>query len=146
MRKLGVIGSFASIFGLAIALVSFNQPSNSQTSSNKNTNSISGTTNAPVVQGSPGATININPQAPKPQKSFVLRNPMTGATLLVGVPGVFNAKPKDHICMVPPGTAIEKTGRIFREQTVETFNEVKILEGSCAGETGWVAIETISYE
>ncbi len=140
MEKLGVFGSLASILGLVLYFVT------PQAISEQNNNqAITGSSNSPAIGTNSGSvTINYNNSH---SKSAVLRNPSAGATLLVNKPTIMAAsQPTMHVCMVPAGTSIMLTGRQANQGPVDMWREVTVIEGDCAGKTGWVAIENVSYE
>lgn len=144
LEKIGLWGSIASIVSLGLY---FLPPLTSSQSEAKAQATTTGAQSPAigVIQGSANIIYGA-PPSPR-EKSYVLRNGKSGATLVVSRPSLDAAtEPNSHVCMAPAGTTITLTGETAKMGGIDMWRKVKIMSGECADKVGWAAIENISIE
>lgn len=95
--------------------------------------------------GSNDGTISIDQSVavfPEPNESYRLTNPGGGAPMILSEPRLTNDY---RLCQVPQGTPIALTGSSEMDRYLE-FVEVTVLQGSCAGQTGWTTLDSVSIQ
>ncbi|TGG95231.1 hypothetical protein E4656_02080 [Natronospirillum operosum] len=95
--------------------------------------------------GSNTGTISIDQSVtvyPEPNKIYRLRNPGGGNPMVLPEPRLTS---EYQPCRVFQGTPIALTGSSEMDRYLE-FVEVTVLEGNCAGQTGWVTLGSVSIE
>ncbi|MEK8088126.1 hypothetical protein WNB94_17175 [Aquabacterium sp. A3] len=143
-KKIGLWGSIASIVGLALV---FFPPSASSQGEQKSQATTSGAKSPAIGTNQGNITINYGGDSTTPEKRYVLRNPRTGATLVVDKPSLDAAQdPKHHVCTALAGTAVIPTGESEKMAGIDMWRKIRITSGECTNKSGWVAIENLSVE
>lgn len=141
---LGLWGSIASIVSLALYFF----PSLASSQPERTVQAITSGSQSPAIGENQGSvTINYGAPSTPHEKSYVLRNKVSGATQLISRPSLdAAADPKNYICIVPAGTHITLTGESAKMSGIDMWRKVKIASGECANKSGWVAIDNVSLE
>lgn len=144
LEKFGFWGSMASIVSLALY---FFPPLASSQPEQAVQVTTSGAQSPAIGENKGNVTINYGAPSMPHEKTYVLRNKVNGATLLISRPSLDAATdPKNHVCMVPGGTPITLTGESAKMGGIDMWRKVKVVSGECANKSGWVAIENVSLE